>query len=124
MKICFCLRRLPSLTPRQFSEYWLEVHAPLVRKHQAALRINRYVQLHSNIGAESRALQRFRDSPDPYDGLAEIWYESMEVFNSVARSAEARAANQELLEDERRFIDLARSPIWIGVESVIIGSPP
>jgi hypothetical protein len=27
-----------------------------------------------------------------------------------------------LLEDERRFIDLERSPLWIGEEHVVVGS--
>jgi hypothetical protein len=29
------------------------------------------------------------------------------------RAPEARAAGRAMLEDERRFIDLPRSPIWI-----------
>ncbi len=32
-----------------------------------------------------------------------------------------RAAGQLLLEDERNFIDLARSPLWYSEENVVIG---
>jgi hypothetical protein len=46
MKIAFCLRRLPQLTPQEFQRHWYDVHAPLVRKYQAVLRIVRYVQFH------------------------------------------------------------------------------
>ena len=34
---------------------------------------------------------------------------------------QARAAAALLLEDERRFIDLAKSPIWWGEEKPIVG---
>lgn len=37
-------------------------------------------------------------------------------------TSEGKAANQALKEDEARFIDLARSPLWIGTEYVVIGS--
>jgi hypothetical protein len=33
-----------------------------------------------------------------------------------------QAAAAELLEDEQRFIDLARSPIWLGEEHAVIGA--
>jgi hypothetical protein len=39
------------------------------------------------------------------------------------RDRNASAAGRELLEDERRFIDLARSPLWYGRERLIIGVP-
>ena len=36
-------------------------------------------------------------------------------------SPEGQAAGLALLEDERKFIDLARSPLWFGEEKRIIG---
>jgi hypothetical protein len=36
-----------------------------------------------------------------------------------ADSEAARAAGALLLEDEKRFIDLSRSPLWWGTEHVI-----
>jgi len=35
-------------------------------------------------------------------------------------SPEGRHASLELLEDERRFIDLARSPLWIAEEVPVV----
>jgi hypothetical protein len=32
-----------------------------------------------------------------------------------------QGAGAELLEDEQRFIDLSRSPLWFGEENVMIG---
>jgi hypothetical protein len=41
---------------------------------------------------------------------------------NVAQGPAAHAASRKLLEDEQRFVDSARSPIWIGEEKTIIGS--
>jgi hypothetical protein len=36
-------------------------------------------------------------------------------------SPERQAAGVELLEDERKFIDLTRSPLWFGEEKTVFG---
>ena len=48
-----------------------------------------------------------------FDGIAEVWYDSWEEFSAAANDPAAQPALSELLQDERRFIDLARSPVWI-----------
>lgn len=110
VKIVFCLKRKSQLTHQEFPKYWYEVHAPLVRKHQKALRIVRYVQFHSDFGLLTEKLRAFRGSPEPYDGIAEIWYESREALETLAKDPDAREASRELLEDEKRFVDGPRSP--------------
>jgi hypothetical protein len=47
--------------------------------------------------------------------VAEIWLDSLDWPQTEA----AQAAGLELLEDERRFIDLANSPIFVGEEHVV-----
>lgn len=120
IRIAFCLRRLPRLTHEEFLRYWYETHAPLVQKHQKVLRIVRYVQFHGDLSDLSDRLGVFRNAPEPFDGIAEIWYESYEALESLGKDPEARKASRELLEDERRFVDLSQSPIWAGVEKVIV----
>jgi uncharacterized protein (TIGR02118 family) len=120
IKITFCLQRLPHLSHDGFLRYWHDHHAPLVRKHQKVLRIVRYVQLHADLGELSERLRRFRSAPGPFDGVAELWYESRESLATLGKDAAAQNASRELLEDEKRFIDLARSPIWTGEEKLII----
>lgn len=120
IKIAFCLRRLQTLTHADFRKHWYEVHAPLVKKHRRVLRIARYVQFHSDLGGLTEKLQAFRNSPMPYDGIAEIWYESREALETLGKNPDARQASRELLDDERRFIDLANSPIWIGEEIEVV----
>jgi uncharacterized protein (TIGR02118 family) len=122
IKLVFCLRRRADFSSEEFQRYWRDVHAPLVRKHKDVLRIKRYVQLHTDLGPLSERLRKSRGATEPYDGVAELWYESREALESLGRDAKARAAGRALLEDERRFIDLERSSIWVGSEIEVITS--
>ena len=120
IKLTFCLVRLPHLTRETFQDYWLNTHAPLVRSVAEALRIRRYVQLHSADPELSAALRASRGAPDPFDGVAQLWWDSLEDM-ARARAEDAGPATRLLLDDERRFIDLPRSPLWWGDEHVIFG---
>jgi uncharacterized protein (TIGR02118 family) len=121
LKLVFCLRRRPELTREAFQRYWRETHAPLVRRHQAALGIERYVQVHAGHDDLGAALRASRGAPEAYDGVAELWWRDRAVFDAALARPEAQRAGAELLEDERRFIDLAHSPLWLGEENVVIG---
>ena len=121
VKLVFCLRRLPQLSRADFQRYWREKHGPLVRRHAAALRIRRYVQLHTREDALNDVLRASRGGPEPYDGIAELWWDSREDLQAATASPEGQRASLELLEDERRFIDLGRSPLWIAEEHPVVG---
>ena len=120
IKLTFCLRRLPHLSREEFQRYWREQHAPLVAKHAKILGILRYVQTHTAHDPLNAAMQASRGGPEAYDGVAELWFESEAAM--AANSSEAAAkAGAELLEDEKKFIDLANSPLWFGEEFEVIG---
>jgi uncharacterized protein (TIGR02118 family) len=116
VKLSFVLRRAPHLSREEFQRYWREQHAPLVEKHREALGIRRYVQVHTLETPTNQALRASRGAPPEYDGVAELWFDSAEM---PATEAAARAG-AELLEDERRFIDLESSPLWLSEEKPII----
>jgi len=119
LKLTFCLRRLASLSLAEFQDYWLHKHGPLVRSLQPALRMVRYVQLHRLPGDLADGMRRVRGAPEPYDGVAELWWEGEESYRTARRDPQAREAGRVLLEDEARFIDLPRSPLWLNGEHVI-----
>jgi uncharacterized protein (TIGR02118 family) len=123
LKLTFCLRRLPSLSVLEFQDYWLNNHGPLVRRLQPALGMVRYVQLHRLDTDLADGMRRVRNAPEPYDGVAELWWESEDTYRAARRNPEAREAGRLLLEDEATFIDLARSPLWLNREEVIVGTP-
>jgi uncharacterized protein (TIGR02118 family) len=118
IKLVFCLRRLPHLSRAEFQRYWRETHAPLVRRHAATLGIRRYVQLHTLEHPTQDALRASRGGPEAYDGVAELWWD--DVGDLARTDDDWRAAALTLLEDERRFIDLERSPLFVGEEHPII----
>ena len=125
IKLVFCLRRRPELSREEFQRYWREQHAPLVRRHAETLRIRRYVQTHARETSLDGVLAGSRGSePAAYDGVAELWWDSFEDLVAAFSTEAGRAAAAELLEDEQRFIDLPRSPLWLGEEHAVIESVP
>jgi uncharacterized protein (TIGR02118 family) len=122
LKLVFCLRRRPELSREEFQRYWRETHGPLVRRHAAALGIERYVQVHAGHDDLGAALRASRGAPEAYDGVAELWWRDRAAFEAALAKPEAQRAGAELLADEKRFIDLACSPLWLGEENVVVGA--
>ena len=52
----------------------------------------------------------------PYDGVAEVWWESEEALAAASSTDAGRRAAAEVLADEARFIDLPASPLWLAHE--------
>ena len=120
IKLTFCLVRAPHLSREAFQRYWLEQHGPLVRSVASVLRIKRYVQSHTLTTPVNDALRRGRGAPDAYDGVAELWWDSLADLTAGGATPEGREAGRRLLEDERTFIDLPRSPLWLSEEHPIV----
>lgn len=120
-KIVFCLRRKPGLTPEQFDAHWRDTHAPLVRLHAAALGIRRYVQSTRFESDLADVAAKVRGAPEPFDGVAELWFDSRDAMEAGFSTQAGRAAGRALLEDEARFIDMENSPIWFATEREIVG---
>jgi len=122
VKLVFCCRRLPTLSREEFQRYWRETHGPLVRRHAGILRIRRYVQTHTLDHPVNALLAQGRGSPEEFDGVAELWWDSIDELTAASATPEGRAAALELLEDERRFIDHARSPLWVCKQHAFVDS--
>ncbi|MDT4937964.1 MAG: hypothetical protein QOG80_1635 [Pseudonocardiales bacterium] len=112
----FCLRRLPTIDAEEFSRYWRDDHAALFRRYADALAVRRYTQSHRLPGRLNEALRTHRGAPDGYDGVAEVWFDTLDELRAALITEDGRAAADALIEDERRFIDHAKSPIWIAEE--------
>lgn len=120
LKLSFCLHRLPGFSRAQFQDYWRRVHAPLVLERAALLRIRRYVQVHTLDDARFAPFLASRGGADAFDGVAELWFDSAEDLFVGADDAQVRKAGRELYEDEQRFIDLARSPLFFAEEHEVV----
>jgi uncharacterized protein (TIGR02118 family) len=120
IKLVFVIRRREDLPPEEFHRYWLEEHGPLARALLEQLGARRYVQTHTLNTGLNAPLAAGRDTAEAYDGLAEIWWDSLDAFVAASGSEEGRRANETLMEDEARFIDFARSSIFVTEEHPIL----
>ena len=123
IKLVFTLRRREGMSREEFQRYWREQHAALVLSHAETLRIRRYVQTHARDTDIDETIAGARGvEPRFYDGVAELWWDSLEDLLAASTSEAGQAAGQALLEDEQKFIDLPNSPVWLGEENVVIGA--
>lgn len=121
IRMLFCLRRLPTLSLEEFQSYWRDTHAPLVARHAPAIGLALYRQHHRLDDAVLGALLKGRLTDDPFDGVAELGWASEADLLGGGGTPDVRAANRELFEDEQRFIDLARSPIFFARTHTVVG---
>lgn len=121
IKLTFCLRRLPHLTPKAFRNYWYDVHGPLVRELADAMRMRRYVQSHAIVDARFVGIAAIRGiEATPFDGIAELWWDSVDAMLAVGDTREGRTASRQLVADERNFIDVVNSPLFFVDERELI----
>ncbi|MEZ5376592.1 MAG: EthD domain-containing protein [Acidimicrobiales bacterium] len=116
LRMTAMLRRNPNVTREEFKHHWREVHGPWAMRHPEVFGFRHYVQLHTPADADDRPLARERNAPPAFDGMSEIYRDP------PTASAEAVAAlRQEFHEDERRFLDIDASPVFLSEVRVIIG---
>ncbi|MGH9273461.1 MAG: EthD domain-containing protein [Acidimicrobiales bacterium] len=120
IKLVFNIRRRSDIEPAEFYRYWKDEHGPLVRSVAETLGIVRYVQSHTIDTPLNDLLRASRDTEPRYDGVAELWWASMDDFVAGSSSPDGQAAAAALLEDERRFIDLPATSIFLAEEHEII----
>lgn len=119
IKLVFCCRRKQGMTREEFQTRWLDVHGPLVRKLREQLpTMKRYVQSHTLPDEANEGLRASRGTMAPYDGITEVWFESLEAMGGLGGD-EALAASQRLLEDEAEFLDFSRSSVFLTEEKEI-----
>jgi hypothetical protein len=128
LKLTFCLRRKPEMTREEFQFYWFNNHAPMVKKYAEATGTRQYVQMHTRDNELTATIRRGKrgktgELPEGYDGVAQIYWDSVDDFRIAAQRPDNLDAAKILLEDERKFIDLANSPLWFGEEKVGVGDP-
>lgn len=125
IRLNYFLRRLPSLSLEEFQEYWLEKHAGILVKHASALRVRRYVQAHTlpddPLGKTMQEI--YGTSGEPYDGVCQMWWKSQQDLAEAKETPAAQEGSEELLEDERRFVDFSRSSLWYCVDMPQINPP-
>ena len=118
-KIFYALNQKSGQSLDEAQLYWRMYHGPHVRKRGPVLGLMRYIQVHR---LEDELNQAFADARGttaaPFCGHAELWQAA--PGDGPAFGDDAVQAAKFLAEDESRFIDFARSAIWLGKEHVIV----
>jgi uncharacterized protein (TIGR02118 family) len=120
IKLTFCLRRQEHLSRKEFQDYWYNHHGRLAQRLMDRVGMQRYVQTHTSDIDLNQAFADGRGSPPAFDGVAQAWWESEDELRAIIADPKRQAAFAEALEDEMTFIDLAKSPVWLGEEKVVI----
>jgi len=87
------MRKKDGMSDQEFLDYWLNSHAPIARDRYAGLK--GYV-----VSAVTGAP---RDVEIPYDGVAELWWDTRDDFASDMKSEAAKAATDDLANFTRGF---------------------
>ncbi len=119
IKFVYVVRRRPDVSPDAFRKYWLENHGPLVRSKARALGAKRYVQSHTLETPFNQMAQQARGTQPPYDGLTELWWDSLADLVAASQTPEGQAANLALAQDEAKFCDLANCSVFFTEEHTI-----
>jgi len=119
IKLVYVIVRRQGLTAEAFRDYWLNTHGPLVAAQARALKLRKYVQSHPIDEVASEAMRAVRGMRQPADGLTEVWWNSLEDFQSAYATREGQSAGQLLAEDEAKFIDFEKSAVFLTEEHVI-----
>ena len=94
IKLVFVIRRREDLPTAEFRRYWLEDHGPLARRLLESLGARRYVQTHTLDSDLNAALAASRGTAEAYDGLAEVWWDSLDALVAASVSEEGRRATR------------------------------
>jgi len=120
IKLVYIIRKRADISEKDFHEYWLKTHGPLVRGFAKSMRAKKYVQSHTVFEDAGKQIRGTRPKmKETYDGITEVWWDSLEDFSGGGAVQERAEAARALLEDESKFIDFERSSIFMTEEHEI-----
>ena len=120
IKLVYIIRKRADISEKDFHEYWLKTHGPLVRGFAKSMRAKKYVQSHTVFEDAGKQIRGTRPKmKETYDGITEVWWDTIEDFSGGGVVQERAEAARALLEDESKFIDFEHSSIFLTEEHEI-----
>ena len=119
LKIVFCIRRRADISADECYRYWLDEHAPKVRRVAEAIGAVRYVQSHTCLPEMNADLAAGRGTQSPYDGITEVWFRDEQHMRAAMVTPAGVEAGRFLVADESTFIDFAGSSLFMTHEHEI-----
>ena len=95
IKLVYCITKRPDLSDEEFFRYWKNIHGPI---GATIPRLRKLIQSH-------RIKIPGDKYPPAYDGVAELWFDSVEDLLAARQSPEWQASTN----DEANFIDHTKS---------------
>ena len=97
VKVSVVIQRKAGMTREEFSRYWKDEHGPLaLRQHDFIRHIKKYVQCHQIMeGRDTGSLAK-------YDGIVELWADSLDEVN---RAFASPGYTTKIQPDEKNFCD-------------------
>jgi hypothetical protein len=117
LKATYLLTKRDDLTQAQCHETWLRDHGPLVASFAEPLQMAKYVQSHAIAPEVNAGIQAGRNYEPPLDGITEVWIKPSD--GTSADPEAARKGSAALVEDERRFVQMEKSRLFLTREHVI-----
>jgi uncharacterized protein (TIGR02118 family) len=111
IKVFALLPKKPDITTDQFHRHWREVHAPLALRIKT---LKRYVQSHRI----PHQISGF--SVPPYEGVAEVWFDSVETAMGLRTNPDYLAG---AYQDEPNFIETSGLTFLLTRENVVVPGP-
>jgi uncharacterized protein (TIGR02118 family) len=92
IKVSVMIKRKQGMSAAEFHRYWKEKHGPLAMRTQDFMsHFSKYVQCH-----------RIEESPSDYDGIVELWADSIDEIHRAFQSSGYKNVIQP---DEKNFCD-------------------
>jgi uncharacterized protein (TIGR02118 family) len=106
IKIMFLLVKPDGMSAKDFHKYWIETHSPLVVSRSDDMAMRRYIQSHVVPSPMAVASAQARGwAPNPFQGVAEVWWDSEEAMAAAFSTPKGADAGEALAEDEKKFLD-------------------
>jgi uncharacterized protein (TIGR02118 family) len=116
VKLVYVIRARQDVPPAEFHRYWRDEHGPKVKSVAEAIGAVRYVQSHTLDTPLNDLLVQSRGASPVYEGITEVWWDSLDDLQAAVATEEGAAAMQLLMEDESTFIDFAGSTVFLTEE--------
>ena len=100
IKGLFFARRKPGISPTEFQAYWRTAHADITRPLS---HIRHYIQSHTLLATYGNPNLPYAEGDPTYDGMATMWFNSLEERRQGNMSPEAQVA----IADQANFTELS-----------------
>ncbi len=116
IKLVYIIRKRDDVSDKEFHDYWLTKHGPLVASVAKAIRARKCIQSHTILPEMAASMSASRKMAPIYEGLTEVWWDSVEDLTAGGSTPEGQEAGRSLLQDEAKFVDIARSTAFFTEE--------